>query len=115
MVKNGKLAEDFLAAVEAVAGPFVGKDEKKAAVKRKKPDAADDGKDSKDSKDGAGAAAGGAADAPPDFTSWKTADGMAKLDKHTMPELKEYLKAHKLPVSGKKQELVDRVLAHLKT
>jgi ATP-dependent DNA helicase 2 subunit 1 len=44
---------------------------------------------------------------------WKAAAQSGKLKKMTIPELKVYLKANGLPVSGKKELLLERILGHL--
>lgn len=53
------------------------------------------------------------ADAADAGIDWEAELATGRIEKHTMDELKAFLRAHHLPVSGKKAELVDRVQAEL--
>ena len=69
------------------------------------------------SQDDDGAAAGAAGSEAKrtqlDISEWHNAAQKGTLDKYTMPVLKEFLKSVGQPVSGKKDELVDRVKTYL--
>lgn len=93
-----------IAEAQALTAGAAGK--KTTTSKRKRPEAGADQK---------GDGSGGAPAAPVDYAAWKDPSIMNNLASKTVPELKDYCRHFKLPLSGKKQDIIDRVTNHMKS